>query len=184
MKMPEAVEDLKARKSRAAQMGGPERVARQRERGKLDARARIEALFDSGTFDEYGALATAGGALPEEEDPTKPSSKLPNVRANLHIKDCHGTFEDATPGRAVPTVQFASITGEAKIPDINSPITNSLEIVAGAGQGSNGTIKANGSSGANNSTCPSALGQTSQPTNGPSSSVSMSSTRKPPRARS
>src|SRR5258706_15347748 len=73
MKMPEAVEDLKARKARAAQMGGAERVKRQRERGKLDARARIEGLFDAGTFDELGALAHAGGALPEEEEPEKPS---------------------------------------------------------------------------------------------------------------
>ncbi|MBK7858797.1 MAG: acyl-CoA carboxylase subunit beta [Archangiaceae bacterium] len=73
MKMPEAVEDLKARKARADQMGGEERVKRQRERGKLDARRRIELLFDPGTFDEMGALANAGGALPEEDDATKPS---------------------------------------------------------------------------------------------------------------
>jgi acetyl-CoA carboxylase carboxyltransferase component len=71
--MPEAVEELKARKARAAQMGGPDRVKRQRERGKLDARARIELLFDPGSFDEMGALASAGGALPEEEDADKPS---------------------------------------------------------------------------------------------------------------
>ncbi len=73
MKMTEAVEELEKRKSRAHEMGGPERVKRQRERGKLDARARVEVLFDPGTFDELGGLANAGGALPDEEDKDKPS---------------------------------------------------------------------------------------------------------------
>jgi acetyl-CoA carboxylase carboxyltransferase component len=43
-------------------------VARQRSRGKLDARARLQLLFDPGTFEEFGALAAQGGALPEDDD--------------------------------------------------------------------------------------------------------------------
>ncbi len=54
-------------------MGGPERVARQRARGKLDARERLRQLFDPGTFEEYGLLARSNGSLPEEEQPDKPS---------------------------------------------------------------------------------------------------------------
>jgi acetyl-CoA carboxylase carboxyltransferase component len=71
--MKELTDDLAKRKARAAEMGGKERVDRQRGRGKLDARARIVALFDPGSFEEFGALAYAGGALAEEEDPAKPS---------------------------------------------------------------------------------------------------------------
>lgn len=37
-------------------MGGPERLAKHRGTGKLDARARIERLVDSGTFREFGTL--------------------------------------------------------------------------------------------------------------------------------
>jgi acetyl-CoA carboxylase carboxyltransferase component len=74
MKMIDRVEDLARRKARATEMGGPERVERQRGRGKLDARARVAALFDPGTFEELGALALMNGALPEEEEPGKPSS--------------------------------------------------------------------------------------------------------------
>lgn len=55
-------------------MGGKERVERQRARGKLDARARIQLLFDPGTFEEMGGLASQGGALPEEDDPARPTA--------------------------------------------------------------------------------------------------------------
>lgn len=74
MKMTDRVEDLARRKTKAKQMGGADRVARQRGRNKLDARSRLEALFDPGTFEEFGALAAANGALPDEEDETKPSA--------------------------------------------------------------------------------------------------------------
>jgi acetyl-CoA carboxylase carboxyltransferase component len=37
-------------------MGGPERLARQRSAGRLDARQRIAALLDAGSFRELGAL--------------------------------------------------------------------------------------------------------------------------------
>jgi acetyl-CoA carboxylase carboxyltransferase component len=52
-----AAEDLKAKKAKVAEMGGPERVARQRDQGKLTVRERLELLFDAGTFVEQGPLA-------------------------------------------------------------------------------------------------------------------------------
>jgi acetyl-CoA carboxylase carboxyltransferase component len=50
-------EDLKVRRRRNLGMGGPERIARQHERGKLTVRERIDLLFDPGTFVEFGLLA-------------------------------------------------------------------------------------------------------------------------------
>ncbi|HEX6394646.1 MAG TPA: carboxyl transferase domain-containing protein [Acidimicrobiales bacterium] len=50
------LEDLATRRSRAEAMGGPERLARHRNGGKLDARARVEALLDAGSFFELGRL--------------------------------------------------------------------------------------------------------------------------------
>ncbi len=73
MKMTEHVEELAKRRAKAAEMGGAERVQRQRSRGKLDARARLQALFDPNTFEEFGGLAAENGQLPEEMDPAKPS---------------------------------------------------------------------------------------------------------------
>jgi acetyl-CoA carboxylase carboxyltransferase component len=51
------VEDLRARRQRNMAMGGPEKIARQHERGKLTVRERIDLLFDSGSFVEFGLLA-------------------------------------------------------------------------------------------------------------------------------
>src|SRR4051794_21718527 len=73
MKMKERVEDLEQRRQKKRAMGGAERIERQRSKNKLDARARIGLLFDPGTFEEFGLLAAAEGALPEEEDASRPS---------------------------------------------------------------------------------------------------------------
>jgi acetyl-CoA carboxylase carboxyltransferase component len=53
----ERVEDLRNRRNTALEMGGPEKVKRQHNEGKLTARERMDLLFDRGTFTEYGILA-------------------------------------------------------------------------------------------------------------------------------
>jgi len=73
MSMREKVEELARRKAEALKMGGEARLARQRERGKLDARARIALLLDAGSFCEIGLLATHLGKLPAEAGDDKPS---------------------------------------------------------------------------------------------------------------
>src|SRR6516164_9408892 len=55
--MEELVEDLRARRSRLEQGGGPDRLAKQKGEGKLTARERIHALVDPGTFEEIGLFA-------------------------------------------------------------------------------------------------------------------------------
>ena len=51
-----ALEEIARRKAEALAMGGETRRARQHDRGRLDARERLETLFDRGTFVELGAL--------------------------------------------------------------------------------------------------------------------------------
>ena len=51
------VDDLAERRRRALDMGGAERVERQRSMGKWPVRERIDRLFDPGTFVEFGQLA-------------------------------------------------------------------------------------------------------------------------------
>lgn len=55
--MKQEVEHLQERRRKALQMGGPDKVKRQHERGKLTARERIDLLIDKGSFQEYGLLA-------------------------------------------------------------------------------------------------------------------------------
>jgi acetyl-CoA carboxylase carboxyltransferase component len=54
------LDELRRREALAREMGGPERVARQRAAGKLTVRERVERLLDPGSFHETGALAGSG----------------------------------------------------------------------------------------------------------------------------
>lgn len=61
------LQQLNERNAAAQAMGGADKVARQRERGRLNARERIAALCDQDSFNEYGTLA--GGNHPGGEAP-------------------------------------------------------------------------------------------------------------------
>ena len=56
-RMRQLVAELEAKRENAKKMGGEKRVARQHERGKMDARQRVDYLFDDGTFTEFGTHA-------------------------------------------------------------------------------------------------------------------------------
>ena len=56
-KVQEKIEELRARKEKAKQGGGAERLEKHRKSGKLTARERIDALVDPGTFAEIGIFA-------------------------------------------------------------------------------------------------------------------------------
>ena len=63
------LEELRAREALAEQMGGADKVARQHGRGKMDARARLAAICDPGSFREVGKIA-GKGAYDENGDLT------------------------------------------------------------------------------------------------------------------
>ena len=64
MGMKDLVEDLKARRQRALAMGGPEAIAKQHADGKMTVRERVDRLFDPGSFNEIGVLATHANIVP------------------------------------------------------------------------------------------------------------------------
>lgn len=55
--MEQLVGDLRKKREHLQQGGGSERLAKQREQGKLTARERVEKLVDSGSFAEVGLFA-------------------------------------------------------------------------------------------------------------------------------
>jgi len=59
------IEELRERERRAREMGGPEKIQRQRDAGRLTVRERIDALLDENSFHELGA--TAGFARYDEQ---------------------------------------------------------------------------------------------------------------------
>lgn len=54
--MDEKIAELRARQSRAREMGGPEGLRRHRESGRLPVRERVAMLIDAGSWFEIGAL--------------------------------------------------------------------------------------------------------------------------------
>jgi acetyl-CoA carboxylase carboxyltransferase component len=62
-------DELKLRREHALGMGGPARVDKQHARGKLAVRERIDRLLDTGSFREYGQLASHHNATPDAHDP-------------------------------------------------------------------------------------------------------------------
>ena len=51
------LDELRRREAFARELGGPDKVKRQKDAGKLTVRERIEALLDDGSFREIGAIA-------------------------------------------------------------------------------------------------------------------------------
>lgn len=68
------VEAHEARKARALAMGGPEKLAKRKADGRLDARERIDRLFDAGSFTETGMFATS--YRPEARDKSPADGKV------------------------------------------------------------------------------------------------------------
>src|ERR1700750_1699427 len=66
-------EDLEARRARARLGGGPERIAKQPEAGRLTARERIDLLVEPGTFTELGLHAGIHHSVRGLEDRDAPA---------------------------------------------------------------------------------------------------------------
>jgi methylmalonyl-CoA decarboxylase subunit alpha len=66
--------ELKSRKAKALAMGGSEKLERRRVEGHLNARERIDALFDKDSFVESGLFATS--FRPEVRDRTPADGKI------------------------------------------------------------------------------------------------------------
>ena len=60
MEWEKEIDELKRRRGWAEELGGAKSVARQHERGRLTVRERIDALVDTGSFQEVGKLTGEG----------------------------------------------------------------------------------------------------------------------------
>jgi len=56
--MDDRIEELRERRERALEGGGPERIERQHEKGKFTARERVDYFLDDGTFREFDRFRT------------------------------------------------------------------------------------------------------------------------------
>ena len=92
--MDEKIKDLNSRRNASLAMGGPEKIERHHQRGKLTARERVELLLDPGSFQEYGLLASHHGQKPGE--PITPADALVAGVGCIHGRPVCLFAEDAT----------------------------------------------------------------------------------------
>ena len=71
---PHGLHKLAEQRALALEMGGPEKIAKQHDKGRLTARERITRLLDPDTFHEYALLARS--ELPEMRPKTPAEGKL------------------------------------------------------------------------------------------------------------
>ncbi|MDB5330659.1 MAG: hypothetical protein JWP03_1810 [Phycisphaerales bacterium] len=83
-----------------------------------------------------------------KSEPPKPT-KLPDVDGDIQLVNCRGTVQNDAidPNSHQLTsqmVKFTSIKGAVNIPNINEPITNSLQVVENTGGPDSGTVSVDG----------------------------------------
>ena len=69
--MQKFVDELRSKRDKALQMGGADKVEKQHSRNKLTARERVDLLFDTGSFQEFGMLASGQSMKGEAYDADK-----------------------------------------------------------------------------------------------------------------
>jgi methylmalonyl-CoA decarboxylase subunit alpha len=85
-----ALDEIERRKAETLAMGGEARLIRQGERGRLNARERIAALFDPGSFSEIGQLVGTS------EDPPVPGDGIVTGSGRINGRPALAGAEDVT----------------------------------------------------------------------------------------
>lgn len=129
------VEELRRRRKLAEQMGGPEKVARQHGRGKLDARARIKGLVDPGSFREIGKIAGKGQYGPDGELLDLSPSNLVFGRANIEGRPVVASADDFTVrgGAADAAIHRKFVQCEQMASTLKIPLIRMIDGTGGGG---------------------------------------------------
>ncbi|MDO9364057.1 MAG: carboxyl transferase domain-containing protein, partial [Sphingopyxis sp.] len=129
------IDELGQRRAMAEKMGGEEKVARQHGRGKMDARARLTAIVDAGSFREIGKIAGRGrydadGAL---EDLA--ASNFIFGRANIDGRPVVASADDFTVrgGAADAALHRKFVQCEAMAHEYRLPLIRMIDGTGGGG---------------------------------------------------
>src|SRR5215468_3675720 len=132
------LDELRERERHAHTLGGPDKVKRQHDAGKLTVRERIDGLVDRGSFHEVGAIAgraeyDAAGNLTE----LTPSNCVMG-RAMIDGRPVVVVGDDFTVrgGSADATIREKPLMSEQMAYDLRLPL---IRIIEGSGGG--GSVK-------------------------------------------
>ena len=88
------LEEYATRRAKALGMGGPDKLARRKQAGQLNARERVASLVDQGSFIESGLFGTSG-VYPEQADETPADGKIAGF-AKIDGRDAAVVVNDFT----------------------------------------------------------------------------------------
>lgn len=129
------VDELRHREGLAEQMGGAEKLARQRARGRLNVRERLDALVDPGSLHEVGKIA--GKARYDEAghlEEFRPSNFLYG-RARIGGRPVVVTGDDFTVrgGAADATIHSKMVAAERLPNEMKLPLVRLIDGTGGGG---------------------------------------------------
>lgn len=90
------ISELREKQTKMREGGGPERIAKQHQSGKLTARERIENLVDAGSFHELMLFAAHRATLFGMEDKTFPGEAVITGTATIDGRGIHVASHDFT----------------------------------------------------------------------------------------
>lgn len=129
------LEELRRREALAAEMGGAEKVERQRSQGKLTVRERIDGLVDAGSFHEIGAIS---GKATYAEDGTLEAFRPANHvfgRARIAGRPLVIAGDDFTVrgGAGDASIYMKFMMGERMANELRIPIVRLIDGTGGGG---------------------------------------------------
>ncbi len=129
------LEELKKRQALAEKMGGEEKVSRQHDRGKLDARERIKRLVDPGSFREIGKIAGRGSYDDNAEFEDFMASNLIFGRADLDGRPAVVSADDFTVrgGAADAALHRKFVQCEKMASELGLPLVRMIDGTGGGG---------------------------------------------------
>lgn len=129
------VDELKRRRQLAEAMGGPEKLKRQQDAGRLNARERIAALVDTGSWHELGQLA---GFASYDDDGVMSGFQPSNFlygRAEIDGRAAVVTADDFTVrgGAADAAIHRKLVEAEMLANEYRMPLVRMIEGTGGGG---------------------------------------------------
>jgi propionyl-CoA carboxylase beta chain len=127
--------ELRHREALAEEMGGADKVARQHGRGKMDARARLAALVDPGSFREIGKIA--GRASYDDQGELTAFTPAPFLfgKAAINGRPVVATADDFTVrgGAADAGISRKMVQAEKLAHELRLPLIRMIDGTGGGG---------------------------------------------------
>ncbi|WP_454598616.1 acyl-CoA carboxylase subunit beta [Qipengyuania sp. SM2507] len=129
------LEELRHREALAEEMGGADKLARQHARGKMDARGRLAALVDPGSFREIGKIA--GKASYDEDGALTGVLPAPFLfgKAEINGRPVVATADDFTirGGAADAGISRKMVQAERMAHELRLPLIRMIDGTGGGG---------------------------------------------------